>query len=203
MFFKPPTKEKDGLYYVRAYQDDKKKVFYQLNGAKITSATAGELELELKSRAKIDALDEQNIQAAIEHSQEWFGKDLTGDYLRNAYTSPKVISVERIHPTKVFSPDLEVVEFETAAAGRECKAIVEFAGLYFARQSFGPVFNIVQVQLHATKVAEYPEEYAFVEEEEPTPEPEPEPTASEPAATEPEEATDPAPVEEESVEAAT
>jgi len=196
MFFKPPTKENDGLYYVRAYQDDKKKVFYQLNGAKIVSASTSELELELKTRAKIDALDEQNIQAAIEHSQEWFGKELTEEYLRNAYTSPKVISVERIHPTKVFSPDLEVVGFETAAAGRECNAIVEFAGLYFARQSFGPVFNIVQVKLHATKVAEYPEDYAFVEEEEPTPEPEPEP--------EPEPAAEPeAPVEEESVEAET
>jgi len=196
MFFKPPTKENDGLYYVRAYQDDKKKVFYQLNGAKIVSASTSELELELKTRAKIDALDEQNIQAAIEHSHEWFGKELTEEYLRNAYTSPKVISVERIHPTKVFSPDLEVVGFETAAAGRECNAIVEFAGLYFARQSFGPVFNIVQVKLHATKVAEYPEEYAFVEEEEPTPEPEPEP--------EPEPAAEPeAPVEEESVEAET
>ena len=196
MFFKPPTKENDGLYYVRAYQDDKKKVFYQLNGAKIVSASTSELELELKTRAKIDALDEQNIQAAIEHSQEWFGKELTEEYLRNAYTSPKVISVERIHPTKVFSPDLEVVGFETAAAGRECNAIVEFAGLYFARQSFGPVFNIVQVKLHATKVAEYPEDYAFVEEEEPTPEPEPEP--------EPEPAAEPeASVEEESVEAET
>lgn len=196
MFFKPPTKENDGLYYVRAYQDDKKKVFYQLNGAKIVSASTSELELELKSRSKIDALDEQNIQAAIEHSQEWFGKELTEEYLRNAYTSPKVIAVERIHPTKVFSPDLEVVGFDTAAAGRECNAIVEFAGLYFARQSFGPVFNVVQVKLHATKVAEYPEEYAFVEEEEPTPEPEPEPEPEPVAEPEP-------PVEEESVEAET
>ncbi|AUT19082.1 hypothetical protein DSLPV1_111 [Dishui lake phycodnavirus 1] len=173
MFFKPPTKENDGLYYVRAYQDDKKKVFYQMNGAKIKSASENDLVLELKSRAKIDALDEENIQAAMTHSQEWFGKDLSEDYLRNAYTSPKDISVERIHPTKVFSPDLELVDFTSAAAGRECNVIVEFAGLYFARQSFGPVFNIVQVKLHATKVSDYPEEYAFVDEDEPTPEPEP------------------------------
>lgn len=173
MFFKPPTKENDGLYYVRAYQDDKKKVFYQMNGAKIKSASENDLVLELKTRAKIDALDEENIQAAMTHSQEWFGKDLSEDYLRNAYTSPKDISVERIHPTKVFSPDLELVDFTSAAAGRECNVIVEFAGLYFARQSFGPVFNIVQVKLHATKVSDYPEEYAFVDEDEPTPEPEP------------------------------
>lgn len=166
MFFKPPTKEKDGLYYVRAYQDDKKKVFYQLNGAKIKSASDSELILEVKSRIKINALDEQNVQAAMEHSQEWFGKELSEEYLRNAYTSPRDISVERIHPTKVFSSELEVVGFENAAAGRECNAIVEFAGLYFARQSFGPVFNVVQVKLHATKVCDYPEEYAFVEEEE-------------------------------------
>jgi len=194
MFFKPPTKENDGLYYVRAFQDDKKKVFYQLNGAKIKTASESELVLDLKSRAKIDALDEQNIQAAIEHSQEWFGKELTEEYLRNAYTSPKDISVERIHPTKVFSPELEITRFEDAAAGRECNAIIEFAGLYFARQSFGPVFNVVQVKLHATKVCEYPEDYAFVEDDdEPpvTPEPEATPPSEDPVDPVEEEPTEP------------
>lgn len=187
MFFKAPTKESDGLYYVRAYQDDKKKVFFQLNDAKIKSASESELVLEPKSRKKIDALDEQNIQAAIEHSKEWFGKELTEEYLRNAYSSPKDVSAERIHPTKVFSPELEVVGFETAAAGRECNAIVEFAGLYFARQSFGPVFNVVQVKLHATKISDYPEDYAFVEgddDEQPEAAPEPEPVAAEEAPSE-------------------
>lgn len=179
MFFKPPTKESDGLYYVRAFQDDKKKVFYQLNDAKIKSTANAELVLELKSRTKIDVLDEQNIQAAMENCQEWFGKELTEEYLRNAYSSPKDISVERIHPTKVFSPDLEIVGFDTATAGRECNVIVEFAGLYFARQSFGPVFNVVQVKLHATKVVDYPEEYAFVEEESEVEEPTPSPSVVE------------------------
>lgn len=192
MFFKPPTKENDGLYYVRAFQDDGKKVFYQLNAAKIKTATGSELVLEIKSRAKIDTLDEQNIQAAIEHAQEWFGKELTEDYLRNAYTSPRDLTVERIHPTKVFSPELEIVDFESAAAGRECNAIVEFAGLYFARQSFGPVFNVVQVKLHATKVSDYPEDYAFVEDEDD--EPEPAPSAQPPVEDEPEPET--VPVEE-------
>jgi hypothetical protein len=69
---------------------------------------------------------------------------------------------------------------------------VEFAGLYFARQSFGPVFNVVQVKLHATKVSDYPEDYAFVEDEDD--EPEPAPSAQPPVEDEPEPET--VPVEE-------
>jgi hypothetical protein len=67
----------------------------------------------------------------------------------------------------VFSPDQEVIEFESLTDGRECSVILEFSGMWFAKKAFGPTFNLVQLKLHPEPIkSEYPEEYAFVEEEE-------------------------------------
>jgi len=43
--------------------------------------------------------------------------------------------------------------------------ILEFAGLWFAKKSFGSSWNVVQVRVHPDPILDtYPEEYAFVDE---------------------------------------
>ena len=40
--------------------------------------------------------------------------------------------------------------------------IVEFSGLWFAKKTFGPIWNLVQVKLFADPIVDdYPEDYAF------------------------------------------
>lgn len=184
MLYNTPAKGEDGCYFVRAVNDDKKKYFVQLNKVQVTNVSGGELTIDLRSNAnqkKIAAIDEANLQAAQENSVEWFGKAKLLDALKKAYSAAELVA-SRIPPTKVFSADQEVIDFESIQEGRDCSIILEYAGMWFAKTAFGPSYNVVQVKLHPEPIkSEYPEEYAFVEEEEEAepeaiaePEPEPE-----------------------------
>jgi hypothetical protein len=195
MKFSTPTKDEDGLYYARVKGDDDKKVFIQLNKVKCTRSSASVAEFtidQVANKKKIRRVEDENITAATENAEAWFGAEMTPEQIKAAYSSifesTGRLSVERIPPTKVFTCNLEQTDFESIVEGKTCNLIVEFAGLYFARSSFGPMWNLVQAKLHADPIVnEYPEEPAFAdeddeeaEEEAPEPEaaaePEPEPT---------------------------
>lgn len=182
MKFSAPTRDEDGLYYARVKGDDGKKVFIQLNKVKCTRSSANVVEFAIDQAAnkkKIRKVEDENIATATENCVEWFGSEMTAEQINAAYSSifesTGRLGVERIPPTKVFTSNLEQTDFEAIAEGKTCNLIVEFAGLYFARSSFGPMWNLVQCKLHADPiVSEYPEEAAFAasddEEEEPEPE---------------------------------
>jgi len=180
MLYNAPTKGDDGCYFVRATNDEKKKHFIQLNKVQVVATSDKELTIDPVSdvnKKKIAAISKANLQAAKENSKVWFGKDKTTDALKAAYSDAELVA-ECIPPTKVFSADQALIDFSKIQEGRECSVILEYAGMWFAKTAFGPAYNLVQVRLHPEPIrSEYPEEYAFVEEEEPEPEvvPEPEP----------------------------
>ena len=164
IFSDTPTQSEDGTYYVRATADDKKKVFVQLN--RITVAEETDFELNPASTKKVAAIDAACLSAAFENAEAWFGKPMTEAQLARAYQGSVdedgVLSCDVIPPTKIFDADLEVVGLDGLTAGRTVNAIVEFAGLWFAKKTFGPVWNVVQVKMHALPIVdEYPSEYAF------------------------------------------
>lgn len=204
MLFKNPTKDTDGIYYARATTDNKKKHFVQLNKVSVAAVADDQVTFELTPAAirKIAALDEGNLQAALDNAESWFGREMTREALEAAYCRPAQLTAERIPPTKVFSSENEPVDFASLKPGDKVNCIIEFVGLYFAKQSFGSCFNAVQVKIHAKEQPEYPVEYAFgdetddEEEDVATPEAAPtEPTdAAEPVVEpEPEADTEPAP----------
>ena len=161
------TKGDDGLYHVRAFTDERKKYFIQMNDVTVTDV-GEELVFESKSE-KIDAVHEMNIQSAVENSEEWFGKKLTEKTLRAAYTREDTLSAERIPDTRVFNSDKVLTDFEVIKPGDTCSVIVEFSGLWFAKKAFGPSWNIVQVKMHPPPEEKfdetYPEEYMFEDDE--------------------------------------
>ena len=168
MLFKAPSKGDDGIYYARATTDDRKKVFLQLNKLTVRASSESQVTFKLThaARKKIVALDEDNLQQALENAESWFGREMTKDALTAAYffTVGQVsgeLTADRIAPTKVFSSEAEIVDFSAIKKGSKVNAIVEFVGLYFAKTSFGPIFNVVQVKIHADPVPEYPSEFAF------------------------------------------
>lgn len=167
MLYDKLTKGDDGLYHVRAFTDDRKKYFVQLNDVMVTDVN-DDLVFETTSE-KIEAIHELNIQNAIDNSQEWFGKNLAEKTLRAAYTRESTLSAERIPETKVFSAEKALVAFETIEPGGACSVIVEFSGLWFAKKAFGPSWNIVQVKMNAPPEEKfdetYPEEYMFEDDE--------------------------------------
>jgi hypothetical protein len=163
MLYDTLAKGDDGLYHVRAFTDERKKYFIQMNDVTITDV-GDDLVFE-PTPEKIDGVHEMNIQAAIENSEAWFGKKLTEKTLRAAYTREDTLSAERIPDTRVFDAEKVPVDFDVIAAGDTCSVIVEFSGLWFAKKAFGPSWNIVQVKVSPPPEEKfdetYPEEYMF------------------------------------------
>ena len=171
MLYNAPIKGEDGLYFVKALNDSKRKCLVQLNGVKMTDVS-GDIVMDPTSEsntAKIQTVDEHNLSAAVENAETWFGKKLSDKVVEGAYT-PSIadgqVTGERIHVTKVFNSDQEEVDFENVQLDKICDVILEFSGLWFAKKSFGSSWNLVQVRLHPDPILDtYPEEYAFVEDE--------------------------------------
>jgi len=171
MLYNAPAKGDDGLYFVKALNESKRKCLVQLNKVKVADVS-GDVVLDLSSEAnlaKIQAIDEQNLAAAQENCETWFGKQLSENVVKGAYTSSVVdgqLTGERIEVTKVFNAQQEQVDFENVQVGKSCDVILEFAGLWFAKKSFGSSWNVVQVRVHPDPILDtYPEEYAFVDED--------------------------------------
>jgi len=171
MLYNAPAKGDDGLYFVKALSDSKRKCLIQLNKVNVVDVS-GDVVLDLSSEsniAKIQAIDEQNLMAAQENCETWFGKQLSENIVRGAYTSSVVdgqVTGERIEATKVFNSEQEQIDFENIQAGKTCDVILEFAGLWFAKKSFGSSWNVVQVRLHPDPILDtYPEGYAFFDED--------------------------------------
>lgn len=171
MLYNAPAKGDDGLYFVKALNDSKRKCLVQLNKVKMTDVT-GDIVMELGSEdnvAKIQAIDTENLSAAVDNAETWFGKKLSDKVVEGAYTSSIAdgqITGERIEVTKVFNSEQEEVDFETVQPGKTCDVILEFAGLWFAKKSFGSSWNVVQVRVHPDPIIDtYPEGYAFVDDE--------------------------------------
>jgi hypothetical protein len=171
MLYNAPAKGDDGLYFVKALNDSKRKCLVQLNKVKIADVS-GDIVMDLGSEAnisKIQEIDAQNLSAAVENAETWFGKKLSDKVVEGAYTSSVAdnqITGERIEVTKVFNSDQEMVDFDVVQPEKTCDVILEFAGLWFAKKSFGSSWNVVQVRVHPDPILDtYPEEYAFVDDE--------------------------------------
>ena len=188
MFYNTPAKGDDGLYFVKASNDEKQKCLVQLNAVTF-SEVSGEMVFDINSdsnMSKITDIESQNLSAAHDNCVEWFGKQLSEKVIRGAYRSiinggQMTADVITEPALRVFNMNQEHVDIEMVQPEKTCDVIVEFAGLWFAMKAFGGHWNVVQVRVHDDPVKDepvsdvYPEEYAFVDEPEPEPEPEPKP----------------------------
>jgi hypothetical protein len=187
MLYNTPVKGDDGLYFVKATTDDKRKCLVQLNGVTI-SEVSGDMIFDINSDMnmnKITDIETQNLATAHTNSNEWFGKQLSGKVINGAYRSvlnggQMTVDVMTDPPVRVFNTTQDSLDIESVQPEKTCDVIIEFAGIWFAKKAFGGHWNVVQVRVHEDPVKEepvtdvYPEEYAFVDEPEPEPEPEPE-----------------------------
>lgn len=172
MIYNAPIKGEDGLYFVKAVSDTKRKVLVQLNNVKVSDVFEGEVVFDLVSGEKIDAVDAQNLVAAQENCESWFGKKVSENVIRNAFTSSVVngqitaCTLDGI--TKIFNAQNEpVVTDAVLQPDKRCHVIMEFSGLWFAKKAFGATWNIVQVKMLDDPILDtYPDGYAFVDDEE-------------------------------------
>jgi len=169
MLYNPPVKGEDGLYFVKALTDEKRKCLVQVNNVKVVDVS-GEFVFDLSSNTninKIVEIDTRNLEAAVENCETWFGKKLSDNVITAAYTSSHVsqeITGDLLDVTKVYNSKQEIIDTNSVQPGKVCDVILEFAGLWFAKKTFGPSWNTVQVRVHEDPVTDtYPEEYAFVD----------------------------------------
>jgi len=172
MLYNAPVKGDDGLYFVKALTDEKRKCFVQLNRVTIGDIS-NEIVFDLNTdsnRSKIQAIDEGNLATARENCVAWFGKQLSDSVIDTAYT-PSItndqLTGECVTVTKIFNSDQELVDADIMKQGKKCNVILEFAGIWFAKKAFGPAWNVIQVKVFDEPNLElYPEEYAFQDDEE-------------------------------------
>ena len=190
MFYNTPAKGDDGLYFVKASNDEKRKCLVQLNAVTV-SEVSGDMIFDINSDANADKIidiETQNLTAARDNSVEWFGKQLSDKVINGAYRSVLnngQMTADMIvdPPVRVFNTKQDSIDIEAIQIDKTCDVIVEFAGIWFAKKAFGGHWNVVQVRVHDDPVREepvtdvYPEEYAFVDEPEPEPEAVAEPKA--------------------------
>ncbi len=174
MLYGEPTKDEDGLRWVKTTTPEKKKVYIQLNKVKIEKIEGDEITIDLATDVnaeRIAAVHDINRQAAKDNSESWFGKVVSEGTLAKAYTTGAAnkLTVDRIEATRVFTADQEPTEFESIMVDSECAVIVELSGIWFGKKTFAPAWNLVQVRISPPPPQPeetYPEQYAFKDESE-------------------------------------
>ena len=184
MNYGTPKKLPDGRYFLKVSQGESAdRVMVQLNRVRLlttfTEADDVTIELTPEAAARIAEVDLQNIAAAKEHSQAWFGKALADQTLEAAYaksTQDLTMNTTKARVgsqvvTKAFSHDKTVLDTSALVIGTTCDVILEFSGIWFLKRTFGPVWRVAQVRLLAPPKKVYPDEYLFQDApEDPAPE---------------------------------
>ena len=168
-----PKKLQDGRYYVKVSKEPSdSRVMIQLNKVKILTQfdASDDVTLELNQAAleKISGVDSNNIAAAKLNCQSWFGKVLADQTLETAYNKSiqdASMNTTKAKGLKIFAHDKTAVEAGEVQTGVTCDIILEFAGIWFLKKTFGPVWRLAQVRLLAPPKKLYLDEYLFQDDE--------------------------------------
>jgi len=161
--YSTPQKGDDGLYFVDTTNEDGL-VLVQLNNVSINDVS-DDIIFDLNSDMNIDKIgvfDQDNMDQATINQEEWFGKKISKNVIERAYVrsvNNNQITGELIGATKIFNQKNELVDSDCIQVGKKCNILLELNGIWFAKKTFGPSWNVVQVKVF----------------DEPEPEPEPEP----------------------------
>lgn len=171
MEFSVPQKLADGRRFLKISGG-----LTQLNGVRLQeSLCSGNVTIEIPEslHEKIAARDEQIVAKAKEEKLTWFGADLKDETIQAAFQSSltdgtlgvALAKVKGVVVTKAFDCQKNSVELETVEACTQCDVLVELAGLWFLKKSFGGVWRIVQTRVRGPpKPPTFPTQYMFEDE---------------------------------------
>jgi hypothetical protein len=171
--FEAPVKLNDGRYFVKITNEDKTRVFKQINKCKITGPGVYKVPVDLSS------YDDIIVNKAAESSEIWFGKVIPDETLKNMYENSitadafeaSLMKVKGKCVTTVFDTDKNEVSVDALEVGKSCNLIVELSGIWFLKKSFGPIWRVVQARIISTS-EEKKSGYLFVDEPETQDDPE-------------------------------
>ena len=119
-------------------------------------------------------IDEELLTQAKASKVEWFGKELSDDTILNAFQESvtdgvldaSLATVKGQVTTTAFDTQKNPVELQAVKSESKCDVVLELAGLWFLKKSFGPIWRVLQVRVRGGAVVSAPKVYMFTDEPE-------------------------------------
>lgn len=171
MEYGKPQKLPDGRYFLKISGQR-----HQVNGITAQDGLASKsVNFKIGDPKIFTDIDAELLAKAKESKVEWFGKELSDETITNAFQESvtdgvlgaSLASVKGQVVTLAFDTQKNALALEEVAAGSQCDALFELAGLWFLKKSFGPIWRVVQVRVRTgARPANFPKEYLFSDEPE-------------------------------------
>ena len=172
MDYGKPQKLPDGRYFLRISGKTQ-----QVNGLALQdSLSTKTVNFKVPEGASdiFKGIDEELLSQAKTSKVEWFGKELSDETIMNAFQESvtdgilgaSLASVKGQVTTTAFDTQKNPVELQAVKAESKCDVMLELAGLWFLKKSFGPIWRVLQVRVRGGAVAQPPKEYMFTDEPE-------------------------------------
>jgi hypothetical protein len=155
MEYGKPQKLADGRYFLKISG-----ARHQVNGLVLQGQITGR-SVTFKTDSKVFSdVDTEIVNQAKSSKQEWFGKELSDDWIQSAYqesvTTDGVLdaslSVVRGEVTcQAYDTQKAAVPLQDVADGATVDGILELAGLCFLKKSFSPVWRVLQLRVRTSK----------------------------------------------------
>ena len=172
MKFSEVRKTTDGRYYTKATTDENTQVTVQIDKVKVSDFSMLTF-LDDTNTNKITDIDTENKAAAVDNSESWFGKVLSERQLKAAYVSSmqegvmniSKVTIGRKSVMKVFDHEHNEINVDDIDNELMCDVVIEFSGLWFLRNSFGPIWRLAQIRCHRPKKISYTSACLFSKDE--------------------------------------
>ena len=169
MEYGKPQKLPDGRYFLKISGQR-----HQVNGVVAQDGLASKsINFKIEDQAVFDTIDAELLAKAKESKVEWFGKELSDETITNAFQESvtdgvlgaSLVSIKGQVATLAFDRQKNPLALEDVAAGSQCDALFELAGLWFLKKSFGPIWRVVQVRVRTgAQAPNFPKECLFTDE---------------------------------------
>ena len=169
MEYGKPQKLPDGRYFLKISGQR-----HQVNGIIAQDGLASKsINFKIEDQSVFDTIDAELLTKAKESKVEWFGKELSDETIVNAFQESvtdgvlgaSLVSVKGQVATLAFDRQKNPLALEDVAAGSQCDALFELAGLWFLKKSFGPIWRVVQVRVRTgAQAPNFPKECLFTDE---------------------------------------
>lgn len=165
-------KTKDGRYYSKVTNNDNDaggRIMIQMDNVTLVNEDIIEFSDEYNT-SKIVNIDTANKESALKNSNEWFSKLLSEKHINSAYVQSITDGTMNISKatvgkkvvTRVFDHKHTELTTDGLVDNIVCDVVLEFSGLWFMRNSFGPIWRLAQVRLPRPKKNIYPDQCLFM-----------------------------------------
>ena len=171
MEYGKPQKLPDGRYFLRISGKTQ-----QVNGLVLQdSLETKTVKFKVPEGADIfKGIDEELLAQAKASKVEWFGKELSDETILNAFQESvtdgildaSLATVKGQVTTTAFDTRKNSVELQAVKSESKCDVVLELAGLWFLKKSFGPIWRVLQVRVRTGATVPPPKEYMFTDEPE-------------------------------------